>query len=399
MIQKKIFFLPVIFIVALLMTSCSVKELDKMPEDDSVKSKNHTVIVFMPWSSNLLPYFQQNINDIARAVKEQKIQDSRIIIVQSVSTSETEMTELYYSGNICQRKKLLTYQHANFTKQETIAAMLSDIKRLSPTACYSLIISSHGMGWLPVAATSVTSKNNMRAASMHYENTEAPLTRWFGGITLEYQIETTTLAQAIRTADMYMNYILFDNCYMSAVEVTYDLKDVTDYIVASPTEILIYGFPYYHCMQYLTGEADYYSLCDAFLDFYNAYQYPSGTIAVTDCREITNLAAIYRKICRKYSLENEKQNSIQIMDGYSPNIFYDFGDYVTKICKNETLLKDFERQMNKTIIYKGHTPKFYSSVSKEYYTISSFSGLTTSAPSRSEYMQYYQSTAWYQATH
>ena len=252
------------------------------------------------------------------------------------------------------------------------------------------------MGWLPISATADKGKSSMRT-NMHYENTEEPLTRWFGGITTDYQIETTTLAQAIEAADMHMNYILFDNCYMSSVEVAYDLKEVTDYIIASPTEILIYGFPYYQCTQYLTETANYASLCDSFIRFYETYQYPSGTIAVTDCRELENLAELYRKIYRMYSPINYKGS--QIMDGYSPTVFYDLGNYVTQICKDEGLLKAFNKQINKTVPYKGHTLKFYSSVSKKYYPISSYSGITTSAPSRSEYMRYYQTTAWYQATH
>ena len=396
MIRNKLYHLTGFLLTALLMVSCAVKELDEISDKEDLTKRNHTLIVFMPWSSNLLPYFQQNINDIAKAIKDNQLIDSRVIVIQSISPTETVMTELYYTNDDCQRKKLLSYPYAKFTRQETITDMLNDVKRLSSTPYYSLIISSHGMGWLPISATADKGKSSMRT-NIHYENTEEPLTRWFGGITTDYQIETTTLAQAIEDADMHMNYILFDNCYMSSVEVAYDLKEVTDYIIASPTEILIYGFPYYQCTQYLTETANYASLCDSFIRFYETYQYPSGTIAVTDCRELENLAELYRKIYRMYSPINYKGS--QIMDGYSPTVFYDLGDFVTQVCKDEDLLKAFNKQINKTVPYKGHTLKFYSSVSKKYYPISSYSGITTSAPSRSEYMRYYQTTAWYQATH
>lgn len=396
MIRNKLYLLTGFLLTALLMVSCAVKELDEISDNEDLTKRNHTIIVFMPWSSNLLPYFQQNINDIAKAIKDNQLIDSRFIVIQSISPTETEMTELYYTNDGCQRKKLLSYPYAKFTRQETITAMLNDVRRLSSTPYYSLIISSHGMGWLPISATADNGRSSMRAY-MHYENTEEPLTRWFGGIISDYQIETTTLAQAIEAADMHMNYILFDNCYMSSVEVAYDLKEVTDYIVASPTEILIYGFPYYQCTQYLTEIANYASLCDSFIRFYETYQYPSGTIAVTDCRELENLAELYKKIYQEYSPINYKGS--QIMDGYSPTVFYDLGDFVTQVCKDEGLLKVFNKQMNKTVPYKGHTARFYSSVSKQYYPICSYSGLTTSAPSRSDYMRYYQTTAWYQATH
>lgn len=396
MTRNKTHLLTGILLTALFTASCTVKELDETTDDEFIQ-KSHTVIVFMPWSSNLLPYFQQNINDMAKAINKKQLRESRVVVVQSISPSETAMTELYYTNNICRRKKLLSYPHADFTRQETITAMLNDVRRLSATPYYSMIVSSHGMGWLPVAATAASNINSMKTC-MHYDETEEPLTRWFGGVTADFQIETTTLARAIRDADMYMDYILFDNCYMSSVEVAYDLKETTDYIIASPTEILIYGFPYYQCTEYLTGTPNYASLCDSFIRFYETYQYPSGTIAVTDCRELDGLAEIYRKIIREYSSKEESPNP-QVMDGYSPAVFFDLGDYVTRICKDEGLLKAFIRQLDKTVPHKGHTPEFFSSVSKDYCPISSYSGLTTSAPSRSEYMRYYQTTAWYQATH
>ena len=39
-------------------------------------------------------------------------------------------------------------------------------------------------------------------------------------------------------------FIMFDDCYMSSMEVAYDLKDVTDYIIASTSEVMAYGMPY-----------------------------------------------------------------------------------------------------------------------------------------------------------
>ena len=68
----------------------------------------------------------------------------------------------------------------------------------------------------------------------HFEHDGVPQTRWFGGWTSEYQIETTTLADAISEAGMRVEYIMFDDCFMSSVETAYDLKDVTDYLIGCP---------------------------------------------------------------------------------------------------------------------------------------------------------------------
>ena len=54
-----------------------------------------------------------------------------------------------------------------------------------------------------------------------------------------------------------MEYILFDDCYMSTVEVAYDLKNVTSHLIASTSEIMAYGMPYDKIGQYLIENIDY----------------------------------------------------------------------------------------------------------------------------------------------
>ena len=99
MIRNKLYLLTGFLLTALLMVSCAVKELDEISDKEDLTKRNHTLIVFMPWSSNLLPYFQQNINDIAKAIKDNQLIDSRVIVIQSISPTETVMTELYYTND------------------------------------------------------------------------------------------------------------------------------------------------------------------------------------------------------------------------------------------------------------------------------------------------------------
>lgn len=44
------------------MISCSSEEEIVVPKEEN----EQTVIMFFPWSSNLLPYFQQNIKDFSK---------------------------------------------------------------------------------------------------------------------------------------------------------------------------------------------------------------------------------------------------------------------------------------------------------------------------------------------
>ena len=195
-----------------------------------------------------------------------------------------------------------------------------------------------------------------------------------------------------------MEYILFDDCYMSSIEVAYELRNVTDYLIASASEIMAYGMPYAVIGEYLLDDSDFQAVCDGFYDFYSTYSMPYGTLAVTVCAELENLAMIMKKINTKYIFDESSENTLQRMDGYTPIIFYDYGDYVEKLCKDPVLLERFEQQLSRAVPYKVHTDYFYS-VTKGRVPIYTFSGITTSDPSKHSFTVSKTDTEWYKATH
>lgn len=86
------------------------------------------------------------------------------------------------------------------------------------------------------------------------------------------------------------------------------------------------------------------------------------------------------------------------MDGYSPTIFFDFEDYINKICNDSVILDEFSNQLRKTILFKCHTPQYYSAF-KGILPINHYSGITTSDPSSNRLSNPKIYTRWYNATH
>ena len=366
--------------------SCSYEE-----EPIREQQTEQTVIIFMPWSTNLTPYFEQNIVDFETAISGGLLKNERVIICIASTTSHADIIELRQERDGCIRDTLGGYDQPDFTQREAITQMLNDIRCLAPAQSYSLIVGSHGMGWLPV------SRGRARSP-YHFERDDGPMTRWFGGFTSDYQIETTTLADAIIETGMRMQYVMFDDCFMSSVEAAYDLKEATDYLIGCPTEIMIYGFPYHPCARHLVGAVDYAALCQTFYDFYSNYTTPCGTVAVTDCRELDALAAIVREINLTQEFDYSQLADVQRMDGYYPPLFYDLGDYIAHLCTDKNLLDAFNRQLEVTVPYKAHTPQYYSA-SNGFNNIRAFSGITTSASSKNTRSVGQERTRWYQATH
>ena len=167
------------------------------------------------------------------------LQNERIIVFLSTTATKASLFELKYEKGKCVRIPLKEYDNPAFTTVNGIAGVLNDAKSFAPARRYAMTIGCHGMGWIPVSSPASRSIGEKE----YWEYEGVPLTRYFGGTEKEYQTDISTLSEGIAQAGIKMEYILFDDCYMSSIEVAYDLKEVADYLIACPTEIMAYGMP------------------------------------------------------------------------------------------------------------------------------------------------------------
>ena len=116
-------------------------------------------------------------------------------------------------------------------------------------------------------------------------------------------------------------------------------------------------------------------------------------------RKYELLAELMKYIHSNYSFDSTQAINIQRMDGYSPVIFYDFGDYVQTLCGTDTeIYNNFKTLLEKVIPYKTHTKEFYTA-SRGPITVERYSGITTSEPSTNSKMVDYPKTSWCIDTH
>lgn len=379
-----------LFVFSAIFLSCQKEKIEH-------EITQRTIFMYLPWSTNLTSYFYDNITDLEKAITEKGLDNEKVIVFMSTSSSEAEMFEIVYKNGTCNRQILKEYNNPEFTTETGLSGIIGDMKSFAPAESYSMIIGCHGMGWLPVDYSSTRTADSFK---FHWEYTDRPITRFFGGLSPEFQTDITTLAKGISNNDIKMEYIMFDDCYMSSIEVAYDLRYVTNHIVACPTEIMAYGMPYASIGKYLLDKnPDYEAICNEFYNFYSTYKHPYGTIAVTDCRELDKMASIMKIINSIYSFDKSKEKLIQRMDGYTPVIFYDFADYVKKLCEeNNDVYSVFTEVLDKVVPYKTHTERFYSASSGTL-PINTYFGITTSEPSDNSKTSSYMNTSWYKATH
>lgn len=377
--------------------SCDNDSTDE-PDNNSSKYKQ-TVLMYMPWSGgSIYSYFLQNISSFETAIRNNKGFDGNALVV-FISESETKshLINIKYNDGECYRDTIRSFyfDECDYTTSAGIASVINNAIKIAPAKTYALAIGSHGMGWLPVGSDIST-----RARMSAMMNPNVYLTRYFGHSSdNEYQTDISTLADGIKKTGLRMEYIMFDDCYMSNIETAYELKDVTDYLIASTCEIMIDGMPYSEIGMDLLKN-NYKNICDGFYSFYSNYSMPCGTIGVTDCNEVERMAEIMKEINTAYPLGVESVDDIQDLDGYNTTVFFDFGDYVSHLCKDEYLLNLFKTQLDRLVPYKANTETYYSMLTQQQTRIKTFSGLTVSDPTENKGLtDALSTTSWYKATH
>ena len=402
LMQKKITSL-LILLATLFIVGCQEDVSAPYPVPKNLPNK--TIFVYMPWSAarnnetgSLYNNFLQNIEDIEAAIEAEKgLGRNKLMVFIATSANHAVLIEVKYAANgRCQRDTLQHFDKHNmpsYTTANGLASLLSKVKVEAPAKQYALIVGCHGTGWL-------FSEGKSRAR-----------TRYFGGSDHYFQTNIPTLAAAIEQAKMRMQFVMFDDCYMSNVEVAYEMRHATDYLIGCCSEIMAYGMPYKNIWKHLTQpKPNYKEVVNEFHNFYLNYKWPYGNIGVTDCSKVEEVAARMKTI-NAATANNAKLidwKDIQRLDGYEKTIFFDMGDYVNKLCntpETQSMAREMQTALAQLVPYKSTTKYIYTALEQlntQTIFVNAYCGITISDPTQSDFenaLTTKRETSWWKATH
>ena len=341
-------------------------------KDDVEPQKTRTLMVYLAGDNTLSSAMQKNINDMMVAWK--KSYNANIVIYFDGRGSTPELYTFQFKGKEVEKQVLKTYEEMDSADPEVLKEVLNEMQELYPSDSYGLILGSHASGWLPP---------NLGRSRYLYQ--EPRLTRSFGddGGNL---MDTRDMAKAIPFNKENLEFILFDACMMSSIEVLYDLRDKAKYVIASPAELPAPGFPYARVMPYFWGKGkDLEKDCDEFWDYYNTYNATNrfGTIALIKMDEMEHLFDLTREVLQgqKENVATIKQNAVYcypMVEYTKHDRFFDLGEYMKYMTEDrEGLYKEYRDFLdNEVVIYKKATnPFYYTEIPEE-----KFSGIATYIP-------------------
>ena len=294
----------------------------------------------------------------------------------------------------------------NSASASTLATVLADARKAWPAAHHGLILWSHGSGFLP---SGYYVHPNERAPTDKVYLSPDPYAGMVKAASDDdvksfaedngREMELKELCQAL--SGTHYDFILFDACLMANVEVAYELRNLCDYLLFSPTEILSDGFPYESLVQpifTLQPEAAMRNIAVTYMNHYRACigVYASATISLVRTANLEALATACKPIFQNHreKILTIDRSKIQAYFRYGKHWFYDIDDFVRQAEATDTELQAFTKALNAAVIYLDATDVFIDLPIKHY------SGLSIYIP-RPEYTvlnNYYKTLAWNQAT-
>lgn len=415
------------FVYGFIFAIVSIIGLGSCTEEavDVDKVNKQTILVFLPWtggnsSIGLTKALSNNIDSICAGITDKKgLNNTRVLVFFSNNANNSTLFDLTYNDVTKEVSKtpIKTYEGSAYNSANGFADLLNEVKQNAEALNYALIIGGHGCGWscaddwinYPNQAKSFNIQQTFDTSFSGIQfgaDPNNPTTRFFGSVDRkENSIDLSTLAEGIKQSGIKMQYILFDVCYMGNVETAYELKDVTNYFIATSSEIMAKGIPYRSMWSYLNGTTpNYSSLVNGIVNFYKNSNTPYCNMAAIDCRQLDALANVMKEINQKYTLDTTiPLDSIQPLDGFSPHLSYDMAVYVDSLKPSGYLKEQFSNQLKKTVKAAAHTDYAYTALylyPEVTIKVKNYCGLSISDPSQHPVaIRGKEKTGWWKATH
>lgn len=399
--------------VLLLLSFASCKAIS---EDPPVREeKGRTLLIYMAGNNNLAPYAKSNLEKLMNGYIP--VEEGNIVVFYHIAGSDPLLLRLNGENGDVVVDTVYRFPSLNSASGKTLSSAMNVTRTLFPAKDYGLVLWSHATGWMPEGSYGQAlagGSNSIVACSQqpafplegnHDElvkldrtlfnrNAKEGRTRTFGSDgTTEMEI-----ADMVKSMPYRVSFVIFDACFMGGIEVAYQMKDSTDYLLFSPAEVLAEGFPYDKIAQPLfASSVDLQKVAEEYYQYYNSQSPPmrSATISLVKSAALERVA---EEAARLFDLYRDKIPMLdkERIQGYfrqaSTPFFYDFKDFMQNLAGEGNSIEDFSVALDEAVVYKAATPYMINL----HIDADKYSGLSSYIPDSSseELIEFYRTLDW-----
>ena len=363
----------------------------------------------------LSPYAENNITDMLNGYvpdRTSKTEELLVFFQNRDSESETLRSDAtltrYYtnrSGKVVQEVVATFDNTFDACTPESMAQVLAAAEAACSPTSRCLLFSSHGTGWMPSGYFDGGGESTLRMLSRQSvkESEYSDLSRLKIRESIGYDAKTKNEIDIRDFASVLGKYhwdaVLLDCCYMGTIEVAYELRNCCDWIIASPTEILITGFPYLILLEnmFRTGDnSGLQTICQKYYELYQSQsgKLQSGTIGLVNCKELESLAQLCAKIVGESRTAMANVNRLGVQHYFynqTKDFFFDFSHYFEQFASAESFAS-FSAQLKKAVPCCYTTEQFLGVDMEHFCGVSCY----IPSPSYPKLNDYYKQLAWNQ---
>lgn len=397
-----------LILIALIGSAC---HKDEPGNNQHPKAIETSILLYAVASNNLSPNFYDDLQEMEIGLEKVDLSKADYYVYyvsQGLDTGPvlTKAVKDKKTGEVGFEEIKRYDRETSSVDPRRISEVIEDYSALSKGTTKGLILWSHSTAWVP-GARSVTKTAPMEYTESETETQgltrfEPEVIRWWGmdtyhGVT-EY-CDLPDLADAV--PDNYFDFIWFDCCYMSSIEVIYEMRNKAKTFVAYPTEVLAEGAPYHLVLPLIAvPEPNLIAAADAMSDYFLSGN-KIFTIAVIDPAQIEEIADLAAQ-----AVPGTRERYTRLLK-YSRGglYFYDFAQYTStwgKSLGEDWDAAQFSSLMNKLIIYKNCGNRLFNGdlINKENFSGISCAYFTYNPDSEfeetdSENQKYYLELEWF----
>src|SRR5574344_136837 len=369
------YLLPMICML-LLLSGCSNDD-NTSANVESKDTLNRTVIVYMNAENNLTGTANQNLEDMCTGSKSLSGKENLIVFFDNSNTS-TKPCIYRLSGGT---KKIVMQYDSDFVSTDPLIMeeVFQWIVTSYPAKSYGLVLWGHADGWVinndTLRSSLVEESSSARKKSFGVDNGNNTSSK------SGYWINIPTLNEIFSTLPKF-KFIFSDCCNMQSVECAYELRNRTDYYIASPAEIPDPGAPYNLVVPHFFDETDDIGkgIVDEYYNYYRDVYYHDATrsvpLSIVKTSELESLAkitaskldSIMPKIGR-YPLYMPMDNIVYYTYISGEKMMFDMFGFMHKNLTAEDFA-EWKAQYDKTVVYRRNSQKWMTETSIEFNSFS-----------------------------
>lgn len=346
------FILRPIILLTLILNTIILSSCDN-DEPEPTSQANRTILVYMVARNTLgaYQYDQNDLNEMLEAASSPEgLNGGRLLVFHAPISGAPQLKEITAQGiNILKEYD----QSISCVESKTMQQIITDAKAFAPANDYGLILWSHANGWLQ---TGIADSSYIEPACLRNNNLKPTAF----GEDKRQNMNVTTLAQTLK--NQQFSFIYFDCCYMACVEVAYEMRHTTPYIIASTTEILGDGMPYNANLKHLFADTpQLVEACQNTFDFYNTRLDESRTctISLIKTSGMEALASATRNIYATKAFADKSYKPQRFMTEVRCYHF-DLADHIHSLPVEKSLLEKWDNAIADVVIYSNNTPYLWN---------------------------------------